>query len=125
MLRLEQWLAGRDFARGDAQAAGMVNFCYFAGDDATHEAVLVDPAWDIDGLLARVAREGYTLVGALASHYHPDHIGGEMLGWSVEGIARLQTLIGPFTTILLGGLIIAILYSIFLPLYDVISKIKF
>jgi type IV pilus assembly protein PilC len=42
-----------------------------------------------------------------------------------EGIARMQTLIGPFTTILLGGLIIAILYSIFLPLYDVISKIKF
>ncbi|HZZ94644.1 MAG TPA: type II secretion system F family protein [Usitatibacter sp.] len=42
-----------------------------------------------------------------------------------EGMARLQTLIGPFTTLLLGGLIIAILYAIFLPLYDVISKIKF
>jgi type IV pilus assembly protein PilC len=42
-----------------------------------------------------------------------------------EGISKLQTLIGPFTTIILGGLIIAVLYSIFLPLYDVISKIKF
>lgn len=42
-----------------------------------------------------------------------------------EGMARLQTLIGPFTTLILGGLIIAILYAIFLPLYDVISKIKF
>jgi len=42
-----------------------------------------------------------------------------------EGMARLQTLIGPFTTLILGGLIIAVLYSIFLPLYDVISKIKF
>jgi type IV pilus assembly protein PilC len=42
-----------------------------------------------------------------------------------EGIAKLQTLIGPFTTIILGGLIIAVLYAIFLPLYDVISKIKF
>ena len=42
-----------------------------------------------------------------------------------EGMARLQTLIGPFTTLILGGLIIAILYAIFLPLYDVIAKIKF
>lgn len=42
-----------------------------------------------------------------------------------EGMSRLQTLIGPFTTLILGGLIIAVLYSIFLPLYDVISKIKF
>jgi type IV pilus assembly protein PilC len=42
-----------------------------------------------------------------------------------EGISKLQTLIGPFTTIVLGGLIIAVLYAIFLPLYDVISKIKF
>jgi type IV pilus assembly protein PilC len=42
-----------------------------------------------------------------------------------EGIARMQSLIGPATTIVLGGLILAILYTIFLPLYDVISKIKF
>ncbi|HET9651497.1 MAG TPA: type II secretion system F family protein [Usitatibacter sp.] len=42
-----------------------------------------------------------------------------------EGIARMQQLLGPATTIVLGVLIIAILYSIFLPIYDVISKIKF
>jgi glyoxylase-like metal-dependent hydrolase (beta-lactamase superfamily II) len=90
MLRLEQWLSGRDFARGDASAAQMVNFTYFIGDDRTHEAMLVDPAWDVDGLVARVEREGYTLTDALASHYHPDHIGGEMMGWTVEGVARLR-----------------------------------
>jgi glyoxylase-like metal-dependent hydrolase (beta-lactamase superfamily II) len=90
MLRLEQWLSGRDFARGDASAAQMINFIYFIGDDTTREALLVDPAWDIDGLVARVEREGYTLIGALASHYHPDHIGGEMMGWAVEGVARLR-----------------------------------
>jgi len=55
----------------------------------TREAVLVDPAWDIAGLVARVAREGYTLVGALATHYHPDHVGGDLWGLQVEGIARL------------------------------------
>jgi len=42
-----------------------------------------------------------------------------------EGIAKMQQLLGPATTVVLGGLIIAILYSIFLPLYDVIGRIKF
>jgi type IV pilus assembly protein PilC len=42
-----------------------------------------------------------------------------------DSIARMQTLLGPATTIILGLLIVAILYSIFLPIYDVIAKIKF
>ena len=42
-----------------------------------------------------------------------------------ESIARMQQLLGPATTIVLGGLVIAILYAIFLPLYDVFAKIKF
>jgi type IV pilus assembly protein PilC len=42
-----------------------------------------------------------------------------------DGIARMQTLLGPATTVVLGVLIVAILYSIFLPIYDVIAKIKF
>jgi type IV pilus assembly protein PilC len=42
-----------------------------------------------------------------------------------ESIARMQTLLGPLTTVVLGFLIIGILYSIFLPIYDVIAKIKF
>ncbi len=42
-----------------------------------------------------------------------------------ESISRMQSLIGPATTLVLGGLIIAILYAIFLPMYDVISKVRF
>jgi type IV pilus assembly protein PilC len=42
-----------------------------------------------------------------------------------DSISRMQTLLGPATTVVLGMLIVAILYSIFLPIYDVISKIKF
>ncbi len=41
-----------------------------------------------------------------------------------DSIARMQTRLGPATTIVLGILIVAILYSIFLPIYDVIAKIK-
>ncbi len=42
-----------------------------------------------------------------------------------EGIDRMQQLLGPATTVVLGLLIVGILYSIFLPIYDVIAKIKF
>ena len=42
-----------------------------------------------------------------------------------EGISRMQALIGPATTVVLGGLVVAIMYAIFLPIYDVIAKIKF
>jgi type IV pilus assembly protein PilC len=41
-----------------------------------------------------------------------------------DSISRMQTLLGPATTVVLGLLIMAILYSVFLPIYDVISKIK-
>ena len=42
-----------------------------------------------------------------------------------EGIARMQALLGPATTVILGGLIIAILSTVFLPMYEIIGKIKF
>jgi type IV pilus assembly protein PilC len=42
-----------------------------------------------------------------------------------ESVEKMQQLIGPATTIVLGLLIGGILYAIFLPIYDVISKIKF
>ncbi len=42
-----------------------------------------------------------------------------------ESIDKLQQMLGPATTVVLGLLIVGILYSIFLPIYDVIAKIKF
>jgi hydroxyacylglutathione hydrolase len=33
------------------------------------------------------------LTGALATHYHPDHIGGDMMGFSISGVAELLELI--------------------------------
>jgi glyoxylase-like metal-dependent hydrolase (beta-lactamase superfamily II) len=96
MLVLEQLLAGRDFARDDAVAAQMINFAYMVADDATKEAVLVDPAWDVAGLVAHVEREGYTLAGALVTHYHQDHCGGSIddliPGVTIEGLAELAAL---------------------------------
>ena len=93
-LYFRQLLAGRDFAESDVVATQMVNFCYLIGDRAAGEALVVDPAWDVEGLVAIADRDEMQLVGALATHYHPDHIGGELFGHVVEGLARLLELKG-------------------------------
>jgi glyoxylase-like metal-dependent hydrolase (beta-lactamase superfamily II) len=84
-----QLLSGRDFASGDLMARQMVNFAYAIGDTQTREAVLVDPAYAVADLLALLEADGMRCVGVLASHYHPDHVGGSMASWSIEGIAAL------------------------------------
>ena len=84
-----QLLSGRDFATGDQMARQMVNFVYAIGDRDTGDCVLVDPAYDVDSLIDTIAADGMRLSGVLASHYHPDHVGGSMMGMRIEGIARL------------------------------------
>ena len=88
-LYFRQLLAGRDFARADPVARQMVNFVYLIGDRETGEAVVIDPAYDIQGLLDVLAADGMRLTGALATHYHPDHIGGSMMGFDIAGIDEL------------------------------------
>jgi glyoxylase-like metal-dependent hydrolase (beta-lactamase superfamily II) len=51
--------------------------------------VLVDPAYGVDELLDILAADGMTAVGVLATHYHPDHVGGDLMGHGIEGITRL------------------------------------
>jgi glyoxylase-like metal-dependent hydrolase (beta-lactamase superfamily II) len=91
-LYFRQLLSGRDFATHDNVARQMVNFVYLIGDRETGEAVAVDPAYDIRGLLDILAADGMKLVGALATHYHPDHVGGSMGGFTISGVRELLTL---------------------------------
>jgi hydroxyacylglutathione hydrolase len=88
-LYFRQLLSGRDFAVGDPLASQMVNFVYAVGDRRTGECVLVDPAYAVKELVDLVGADGMTVTGALATHYHPDHVGGSMMGHSIEGIAEL------------------------------------
>jgi glyoxylase-like metal-dependent hydrolase (beta-lactamase superfamily II) len=67
----------------------MANFAYLIGSHSTREAFLVDPAWSVDVLLDRAAADDMRVVGALATHYHQDHVGGEIFGMEIEGVARL------------------------------------
>jgi glyoxylase-like metal-dependent hydrolase (beta-lactamase superfamily II) len=87
-----QLLSGRDFAQTDNVARQMVNFVYLIGDRETGEAVAVDPAYDIRGLLDILAADDMKLTGALATHYHPDHVGGSMGGFTISGVRELLTL---------------------------------
>ncbi len=88
-LYFRQLLSGRDFAHTDGLAQQMVNFVYAIGDRAQGKAVLVDPAYDTHSLLDVLAADGMECVGVLATHYHPDHVGGEMMGMRIEGVSRL------------------------------------
>ncbi len=90
-LYFRQLLAGRDFAAGDPIATQMVNFSYLIGDSVTKEAVLVDPCYAIDDLVDLAERDGYRITGALATHYHQDHVGGDLFGEQLEGVRELLT----------------------------------
>ena len=88
-LYFRQLLSGRDFATDDQIAQQMVNFVYAIGDRATGECVLVDPAYDPSGLVDAVEADGMSVTGVLATHYHPDHVGGSMMGYSIDGLGGL------------------------------------
>ena len=88
-LYFRQLLSGRDFATDDQLAQQMVNFVYAVGDRATGECVLVDPAYDPGGLVDTVEADGMQVTGVLATHYHPDHIGGSMMGFDIAGVGGL------------------------------------
>jgi len=93
-LYFRQLLCGRDIATTDRVAKQMLNFVYLIGDRQTGEAIVVDPAYDIKGIIETAAADGMRLTGALATHYHADHIGGDMMGYRISGINELLTLAG-------------------------------
>lgn len=88
-LYFRQLLAGRDFAQTDGIARQMVNFSYLIGDRETGECLVVDPAYDVAGLIAAAGADDMTISGALVTHYHADHCGGSMMGFNIEGIEAL------------------------------------
>lgn len=88
-LYFRQLLAGEQVARTHPVAGQMANFMYLIGDPETRQAVVVDPAWDVGSLLKIAEEDGYRLTGVLVTHYHPDHVGGDLFGLRVEGLPRL------------------------------------
>ncbi len=50
--------------------------CTILGDEATHEAVVVDPGDNIPEVLSRLQKHGLTLRQIVVTHAHIDHVGG-------------------------------------------------
>jgi glyoxylase-like metal-dependent hydrolase (beta-lactamase superfamily II) len=68
----------------------MANFVYLIGSHSSREALLVDPAWEVDSLLDQAETDGMQVVGALVTHYHQDHVGGSLFGQTIQGLDRLM-----------------------------------
>ena len=52
------------------------NFCEILYCPETHEAAIVDPAWEVDRLLNEAGRRGLKVTTVLVTHTHNDHIEG-------------------------------------------------
>lgn len=73
----------------------MKNFVYLVGNAVSKECYVVDPAWDIEGIINYAQKDGMKIVGAILTHYHFDHCGGKppppfaSYGINVPGIKDL------------------------------------
>jgi glyoxylase-like metal-dependent hydrolase (beta-lactamase superfamily II) len=70
----------------------MANFVYLIGSRAAGEAVVVDPAWKIAEILNVAESDGMKVTGALVTHYHPDHVGGDFMGQHIQGLREFLEL---------------------------------
>ncbi len=72
------------------KAGPMGNCLYIVADDESKKAYVVDPAWDGPGLVETAENQGFLVLGVLLTHTHPDHIGGDIFGQHIPGIAELR-----------------------------------
>ena len=67
----------------------MQNYVYLLGDPQTREAAVVDAAWDVDEIVRTAEADGYRITKDLVTHFHPDHLGGSLMGHQIIGAAEL------------------------------------
>jgi hydroxyacylglutathione hydrolase len=75
----------RDLYLKQLELGPMQNFVYLLGDPVARECVVIDPAWEIDTIVDMAAADDMTLVGALVTHTHQDHVGGSLASWGMPG----------------------------------------
>ncbi|MCS6885353.1 MAG: MBL fold metallo-hydrolase [Acidobacteriota bacterium] len=67
----------------------MANFVYLIGDQLSREVAIVDPAWEIEQLIRLAQADDMKITKVFVTHYHPDHVGGNLLGFNIEGVREL------------------------------------
>ena len=58
----------------------MENFVYLVEDISSRRCAVVDPAWEVDAIVAKAAELGLNITDILLTHSHHDHING------IEGV---------------------------------------
>ncbi len=91
-LFFKQLLSGRDHARIHPIAGQMMNFAYLVGCRKTGQCLAVDPSWDPRGIVDIAKENRLQVVGSVATHCHPDHVGGQMGGMDIAGVRELTEL---------------------------------
>eukprot|EP01012_Entosiphon_sulcatum_P030322 TRINITY_DN3734_c0_g1_i1.p1 TRINITY_DN3734_c0_g1~~TRINITY_DN3734_c0_g1_i1.p1 ORF type:complete len:455 (-),score=76.53 TRINITY_DN3734_c0_g1_i1:8-1372(-) len=99
-----QLLTGRELCAGAAEpqqqlvwqfATQMKNHIYVVGDLVSRKCIIVDPCWDVKGIVQAAEQAGLTIAAAALTHYHFDHSGGippppyNGFGIVVEGVADI------------------------------------
>jgi hydroxyacylglutathione hydrolase len=64
--------------------------CSIIGDEKTHEAMVIDPGDQIEGILEVLRQEKLTLKQIVITHAHIDHVGGAMKLKAATGAAILM-----------------------------------
>ena len=64
--------------------------CSVIGDEKTHEAMVIDPGDQIEGILEVLRQEKLTLKQIVITHAHIDHVGGAMKLKAATGAAILM-----------------------------------
>jgi len=91
-LFFKQLLSGRDHAKIHPVAGQMANFAYLVGCRKTGQCLAVDPSWDPRGIFDIAKENEMRLVGSVATHCHPDHVGGQMGGMEIAGVREITEL---------------------------------
>lgn len=81
---MSQTLYLRQMELGD-----MANYVYLIGSTGTKEAAVIDPAWEIERIVALAEADGMRLTHILVTHTHPDHVGGKLFNLQIQGVAEL------------------------------------
>ena len=54
----------------------MQNFSYVVEDESTHEAIVIDPSWDLDKIISIIDEQNLQPKYIVNTHWHDDHTRG-------------------------------------------------
>ena len=54
----------------------MQNFSYIVEDTSTHEAIVIDPSWDLEKLTKTIDEQNLKIKYIVNTHWHDDHTRG-------------------------------------------------